>query len=118
IPGVGPKTAEKILAVVESYFPPVEASKKATTAAELFASLGGETLDKTKEEKVMAARDLFAGLDQAAAGSAGPVGEIEESEERAADAEAQPGNGAAAAEAEPEAKAPRARGRKKAAPPA
>jgi N utilization substance protein A len=102
IPGVGPKTAEKILAIVESYFPAVEAAKKKTTAAELFASLGGETVDKGKEEKVMAARDLFAGLDQAAAGASEPIGEKSDSEEAAA-----PGA---------ETEAPRPRGRKKAAP--
>jgi N utilization substance protein A len=84
IPGVGTKTAEKILAVVESYFPPVESAKKATTAAELFASLGGETVKKDREEKVMAARDLFAGLDQAAAAEAS--GEIPPSEPQPAPA--------------------------------
>jgi hypothetical protein len=111
IPGVGPKTAEKILAVVESYFPPAEAAKKTTTAAELFASLGGETVAKGKDEKVMA-RDLFAGLDQASAGTPKPEG----TEPEPGGQETKPENGAAAAEGE--SPAPRARGRKKAAPPA
>jgi N utilization substance protein A len=71
IPGIGAKTAEKIMSVVESYFPPVEAPKKATTAAELFAGLGGETVEKKdRDEKIMAARDLFAGLDEAVAAQA------------------------------------------------
>jgi N utilization substance protein A len=82
IPGIGPKTAEKILAVVETHLPSSVTEKKATTAAELFASLGGETVDKDRDEKVVAAQDLFAGLDKAAAAehdAEAPAGETTES---------------------------------------
>lgn len=68
VPGVGPKTAEKILAALQAYLPAPEPAKKATTAAELFAGLGGETVEGSdKKEKIMAAGELFAGLDRAVA---------------------------------------------------
>jgi transcription termination/antitermination protein NusA len=68
MPGIGPKTAEKILAAIQAYLPTQDAAKKATTAAELFAGLGGESVESAgKKEKVMAAGELFAGLDKAAA---------------------------------------------------
>ena len=63
IPGVGPKTADKILTIVQSYLPSVEAPKRATTAAELFAGLGDESETRTVE-RVPEAGELFAGLDR------------------------------------------------------
>lgn len=86
VPGVGVKTAEKVLAAVQAHFPPAETGRKATTAAELFAGLGGESVGEDKKEKIIDAGNLFAGLDKAAEEAA------ERSSEDAAASEEQQAN--------------------------
>jgi N utilization substance protein A len=66
IPGIGPKTAEKILEAVQVHLPKVVVVKPERTAAELFAGLG-ESEAKPPKERTLQAGDLFAGLDKAAA---------------------------------------------------
>ncbi len=64
LPGIGLKTAEKILAAVSSYLPTKETPKTERTAEELFASWGKPEAEGKVDEKVVRARDLFSGLDQ------------------------------------------------------
>jgi transcription termination/antitermination protein NusA len=111
LPGVGPKTAEKIMAALHAYLPSPEVVKKPTTAAELFAGIGDEAGAPVKE-KMMAANDLFAGLDRAAAEAETAEAQAETAGAEAETAETQAGPGPAEAEDEapvpPEGESPKA----------
>ncbi len=64
LPGIGLKTAEKILNAIASYLPAKELQKTERTAEELFASWDKPSAEGKAEEKVVQAKDLFSGLDQ------------------------------------------------------
>ncbi|MCD4813148.1 transcription termination factor NusA [bacterium] len=68
IPGIGLKTAEKIMESLSNYLPKVSEVKEEQTAADLFSRIEGESTVQSQSEpkKEIAVGDLFAGLDSAA----------------------------------------------------
>lgn len=64
LPGIGLKTAEKIINAISDYMPAEEVPKVEHTAEALFAKLGGDDEKKPETEKEVQASDLFSGLDK------------------------------------------------------
>lgn len=79
IPGIGAKTAEKIVLAVQSYLPEPVQEKTEQTAAELFAGLEDTGDTAPKAEKEVKAGELFAGLDRAGSASENDPAEAEAS---------------------------------------
>ncbi|MBN1595668.1 transcription termination/antitermination protein NusA [candidate division FCPU426 bacterium] len=64
IPGIGQRTAEKIVASIKDYLPQ-PAAKEERTAAELFAKFSDLDDNKVEKSRELKAGELFAGLDRA-----------------------------------------------------